>query len=70
MRSSGLYDHGQYPFVLDVLFEDEGTPTGFGYLDVMKPAQRYIDRLDGVLLKTGADGGQKAFLYPHGRQRQ
>lgn len=58
----GLYDHGQYPFVLDVLFEDEGTPAGFGYLDVMKPAQSYIDRLDGVLLKTALMAGKKRFF--------
>lgn len=58
----GLYDHGQYPFVLDVLFEDEGTPAGFGYLDVMKPAQSYIDRLDGALLKTALMAGKKRFF--------
>lgn len=61
-RERGLYDHGQYPFVLDVLFEDEGTPAGFGYLDIMKPAQSYIDRLDGVLLKTALMAGKKRFF--------
>ena len=40
----GWYDHGEYPFVFDVLFPVEGTPSGFGYIDVGKDAQAYIDR--------------------------
>ena len=40
----GWYDHGQFPFVFDVLFPVEGTPAGFGYIDVGKDAQAYIDR--------------------------
>ena len=27
-------DHGQYPFFADVLFPEEGTPAGFGYVDI------------------------------------
>ena len=40
----GWYDHGQYPFIFDPLFCVEGTPCGFGYIDVGKSAQEYIDR--------------------------
>ena len=40
----GWYDHGKYPFVFDPLFQVEGTPTGFGYIDVGKSSQEYIDR--------------------------
>jgi hypothetical protein len=40
----GWYDHGKYPFVFDPLFRTEGTPTGFGYIDVGKSSQEYIDR--------------------------
>ena len=40
----GWYDDGQYPFVFDTLFPIEGTPCGFGYIDVGKDAQSYIDR--------------------------
>ena len=32
----GFYDHGMYPFVFDTMFVEEGTPCGFGYIDVMK----------------------------------
>lgn len=44
MSESGWYNHGQYPFVFDVLFSVKGTPAGFGYIDVGKDAQGYIDR--------------------------
>jgi hypothetical protein len=40
----GWYDHGLYPFVVDPLFRIEGTIAGFGYIDVGKDAQAYIDR--------------------------
>ena len=40
----GLYNHGEYPFIFDALFNVEGTPAGFGYIDVGKDAQAYIDR--------------------------
>ena len=40
----GWYDDGQYPFVFDAMFPIEGTPCGFGYIDVGKDAQSYIDR--------------------------
>ena len=42
--ADGLYAHGQYPFIFDTLFAVEGTPCGFGYIDVGKNAQEYIDR--------------------------
>ncbi len=46
----GWYDHGQYPFVFDLLFRTEGTPCGFGYIDVAKSAQEYIDRGNQAIL--------------------
>jgi hypothetical protein len=51
-RHRGLYDHGRYPFEFDVLFKQEGTPTGFGYLDVGKSCQEYIDRMDQNIIKN------------------
>ena len=45
-RESGYYAHGLYPFIFDVLYAVEGTPTGFGYIDVMKDTQESIDELD------------------------
>nr|DAE15489.1 MAG TPA: portal protein [Podoviridae sp. ctZ5d16] len=50
-QERGYYDHGTYPFVFDVMFMEEGTPAGFGYLDIMKDAQMYIDKLDANIMK-------------------
>ena len=47
----GYYDHGRYPVVFDVLFPEEGTPVGVGYVDVMKDPQAYIDRLSQVIME-------------------
>lgn len=48
----GLYDHGQYPFVLDKLFPVEGSPCGFGYIDVCKGAQEQIDILNQAVIRN------------------
>ena len=48
----GWYDHGLYPFVFDPLFTTEGTPTGFGYIDIGKDAQAYIDRGNQAIMKN------------------
>ena len=46
------YDHGLYPFVFDPLFQVEGTPTGFGYIDVGKSSQEYIDRGNQAIMEN------------------
>lgn len=48
----GWYDHGLYPFVFDILMRCKGTPTGFGYIDIGKSAQEYIDRGDKAILQN------------------
>lgn len=52
MAQRGLYDHGLYPFVLDPLFPVEGSPCGFGYVDVCKNAQEQIDILNQAMIKN------------------
>lgn len=49
-RERGWYDHGQYPFVFDILFPMKGSPAGFGFVAVCKDPQLYIDRLSGNIL--------------------
>jgi len=48
MAEAGLYDHGMYPYILDPLYPIEGSPCGYGYVDVCKNPQTEID-----LMKTG-----------------
>lgn len=45
-QPQGWYEHGKFPFVFDVLFPEEGLPTGFGYIDIGKEPQESIDRLN------------------------
>ena len=42
---SGLYDHGMYPYVFDALYPIEGSPCGYGYVDLGQAAQTEIDML-------------------------
>lgn len=48
----GLYRHGLYPVVFDVLYPEEDCPFGFGIIDIAKNPQTYIDRLDGAIIKN------------------
>jgi hypothetical protein len=48
----GWYDHGLYPFIFDPLFQVEGTPTGFGYIDIGKDSQAYIDRGNQAIMQN------------------
>ena len=61
-KDRGYYDHGMYPFVFDTLFVEEGTPCGFGYIDVMKDPQMYIDRLNQIILENAMSVGRTRWL--------
>lgn len=52
MAERGLYDHGKYPFVFDVLFPEAGMPVGFGFIDVGKNAQASIDIFNNAFEKN------------------
>lgn len=51
-KNRGLYDHGLFPFVFDPLFPIEGSPCGYGYIDIGKSAQGTIDRMNQALEKN------------------
>ena len=61
-REVGLYDHGKYPFVFDRLFPVEGSPCGFGYIDVCKDAQEQIDILNQGIVKNALMGCQPRYF--------
>jgi len=58
----GYYDHGLYPFVVDVLYPTSGSIAGFGLVDVMRDAQVYIDRLNSAMLKNALMASRKRFF--------
>ena len=61
-RDRGWYDHGLYPFVFDPLFREEGTPTGFGFIDVMKETQEEIDILSNEIVRNARLGSRKRYF--------
>ena len=67
MAETGLYDHGQYPFVIDTLYKIKGTIGGIGYVDVGKDAQAYIDRSDqAILMNMLANAKPRHFIRTDG----
>lgn len=64
---NGWYDHGMYPYVFDPLFKMKGTPCGFGYIDVAKSAQEYIDRGNqGIMQNLLANSKPRHFIRDDG----
>ena len=59
---TGFYHHGRYPFIVDALFREKGTPAGFGYVDVMKSAQEYIDQLGTDILENAKWGSKPRYF--------
>lgn len=60
--ADGFYAHGRYPFVFDTLFPVEESPAGFGWLDVCKDAQVYIDKMNQAILKNAIWGSKPRFF--------
>ena len=52
MAETGLYDDGEYPFVVDALFPVEGSIAGYGYIDIGKSTQEQIDRMNQAIVKN------------------
>ena len=55
LKDAGIYDHGKYPFVLDVMYKVEGSPAGFGYVDIMMGVQTRIDRLQNAITENALE---------------
>ena len=58
----GLYDHGMYPFVFDPLWPVEGSPCGYGYVDLCMNTQVQIDMLDTAFLKNAMVGATPRYF--------
>lgn len=59
---NGIYDHGEYPFIMDVLYPEKGTPAGFGIIDTEQSAQEYIDRMGIAILLNAEEGAQRRYF--------
>lgn len=58
----GIYRHGMYPYVMDTLYDEKGTPAGFGYVDICKSPQEYIDRLGMAILLNSEEAAQRRYI--------
>lgn len=56
--SNGFYEHGKFPFDIDVLFPDKASMVGFGYIDLLKSPQIYIDKLDQIITTNAYKAGK------------
>jgi len=58
----GLYDHGRYPFEMDPLFPIEGSPCGYGYVDVCRSPQTEIDLMKESFVRNARVGATPRFF--------
>lgn len=63
---NGFYENDEYPIKLDVMFPEKETPAGFGYLDVMKDPQMFIDKMDGIILRHAKRTSQPRWFVTDG----
>lgn len=62
LAERGYYDHGEYPFIFDVLYPIKGSPAGIGYIDIAKDTQAYIDRDDQILQMNMLQNGKPRYF--------
>ena len=62
MAVTGLYDHGKYPYFFDALFPIEGSPCGYGYVDLCRNPQTEIDILKTSMVKNAMVGATPRYF--------
>ena len=62
MALAGLYDHGKYPYVFDALYPIEGSPCGYGYVDICQNPQTEIDLLKTSFIKNARVGAMPRYF--------
>lgn len=59
---TGLYSHGMYPYVFDTLYPIEGSPCGYGYVDVCRNPQTEIDLIKTAMVKNAMVGATPRYF--------
>jgi hypothetical protein len=59
---TGLYEHGRFPYVFDALFPIEGSPCGYGYVDICRNPQTEIDLLKTSFVKNAMVGATPRYF--------
>ena len=66
MAMTGLYDHALYPYVFDALFPIEGSPCGYGYVDISRSPQIEIDLMKTAFIKNAMAGATPRYFARNG----
>ena len=56
LAGKGWYEDGLYPFILDTLFPQKGSPAGWGYIDLGRDTQEEIDLLTEAITLNARAG--------------
>ena len=62
MAERGIYDHGMYPYEFDPLYPIEGSPCGYGYVDVCLNPQTEIDMIKTAFVKNAQVGSTPRYF--------
>ena len=62
MAVRGLYDQGLYPYVFDAMYPIEGSPCGYGYVDICRNPQTEIDLLKTSIVKNAMVGAAPRYF--------
>lgn len=52
LSQTGLYAHGMYPFVIEPVYPVKGSICGFGYVDICRDPQDFIDIMGNAIVKN------------------
>lgn len=66
MAITGLYDHALFPYVFDPLFPIEGSPCGYGYVDISRNPQTEIDLMKTAFIKNTMAGAIPRYFSTDG----
>ena len=64
--SGGLYAHGKYPFVMDVMHPIYGDITGVGIAELGESQQRYIDKFDRIISESALYSSKPRYFKKQG----
>jgi len=60
--ADGFYEHGMYPFVFDTLFPIEGSPCGYGFVDICRNPQMAIDKMRDAMVRNMIAGARPRYF--------
>ena len=63
LAERGWYDHGEYPFEIDILYPLQGQAAGFGKVAVGLNTQQNIDHINKSLVENALWGSRPRYFY-------